>query len=311
VQKTILIVDDDTDLRVSLRKILTNNNFRVLEAADGAEALEIVESELPELVILDFGIPTVPGETVCVKIKENHPEIIVIALTKKIQSSDVIHGLQIGADDYISKPFMAEELIARIDTRIKNPTKKNNPAEESADPKTKTSEKSEERKLIFRESTTLILIRLFTAELLFGLAIILSSSFFSLLRNSFGTSNTFVLDFSILLIIFLVNIAVVVYILLRWESEYVELTSDSLIKHKGILNKTEQKYACNFVEAITLNQSLMGILFNYGTIELYDPALKEQIYLTNIANPKRYREIIEQRVSKDQNRSMPFIAKKD
>src|SRR3989344_4175585 len=117
MQKTILVVEDDDELRGFLKKVLAANNFKVVEAADGAQALETVEKYLPNLVLLDFGLPKVPGETVCVKIKKDHPEIIVIALTEKNQSADVVHGLQIGADDYISKPFVAEELIARIDTR--------------------------------------------------------------------------------------------------------------------------------------------------------------------------------------------------
>ena len=120
MQKTILIVEDNDDLRVSLRKILASNNFRVLEASDGAEALEIVEQDRPNLVVLDLKIPKISGETVCVRIKEAHPEIIVIVVTAKTLSSDVVRGLHIGADDYMTKPFVPEELIARIDTRLKS-----------------------------------------------------------------------------------------------------------------------------------------------------------------------------------------------
>lgn len=306
MKKTILIVEDDADLRVFLRKILAANNFRVLEAADGAEALEKVENELPELVILDFGLPLVPGETVCVKIKENHPEIIVIAVTEKKLSSDVVRGLQIGADDYISKPFVAEELIARIDARLKNVKSEDAPV------KTKSQDlKSNEPRLVFRESVVLIAIRLIMVELLFGLTIVLSTSLFSLLGTLLQTSNTFALNSIILVTIFISNIVFVVFIILKWGSEFIELTQDSLIKHKGILNKTEEKYACNFVETITIEQSMLGIMFNYGTIELYDPALKERIYLVNIASPKKYREIIEKRVSKGRDRPIPFVAQQE
>src|SRR5574342_1039121 len=101
MQKTIRIVEDDADLRGGLYKILTAHGFNVLEAADGAEALERVEKEKPDLVLLDFGLPVVSGETVCVKIKEDFPEIAVIALTEKSSKAQVVHGLQIGADDYI------------------------------------------------------------------------------------------------------------------------------------------------------------------------------------------------------------------
>lgn len=304
MQKTILIVEDDADLRAFLHKILTANNFRVLEAANGAEALEKVEEELPDLVILDFVLPIVSGETVCVKIKENHPEIIVIVVTEKVLSSDVVRGLQIGADDYISKPFVAEELIARIDTRLKGIKKEDSPSKKGAD-------LTKEAKLTFRESITLITIRLIITELIFGLAIILLSSSFSFLRTFLERPNTFVLDMTVLLVMLVVNIIIVVFILLKWQSEYVELTDNSLIKHTGIFNKKEQKYACNFVEAITLEQSILGIIFDYGTIELYDPALKERIYLINIATPKKYREIIEKRVSKDRDRPMPFVTQQE
>ncbi len=304
MQKKILIVEDDAELRIFLRKILNANNFRVLEASDGAEALDKVEKELPDLVLLDFGLPVVPGETVCVKIKENHPEIIVIAVTQKKLSSDVVHGLQIGADDYISKPFVPEELIARIDARLKSVKEKDPPATKETD------QKSDEPRLIFRESIALIGLRLIITELIFGLAVIFSTSFFSLLGTLLQTPNTFALDITFLLVIFMINIIVVIFIMLKWETEFAELTGDSLIKHKGIFNKTEQKYACNFVEAITLEQSILGVILDYGTIELYDPALKERIYLINIAKPKKYREIIEKRVSQGRNRPMPFVVPK-
>lgn len=301
MQKTILIVEDDADLRISLRKILTANNFKVLEASDGAEALERVEKEHPDLVLLDFVLPVVSGETVCVKIKENHPEIVVIAVTEKALSSDVIHGLQVGADDYVSKPFVAEELVARIDARLRN-KRENNSGELKSD-----SLKQEEYKLILRESIALIVLRLAAAELFFGVVFVLLSVWFSFAGTHFQIADTVGLSFLMMLIVLIVNIVVVLFIILKWTSEYSELTHGSLIRHSGILFKKEQKYACNFVEIITFEQSMLGLIFNYGTIELYDPAIKERIYLINISSPKKYREIIEKRVSKEKNQPMPFI----
>lgn len=302
MQKTILIVEDDVDLRTSLRKILIANNFKVLEASDGAEALERVEKELPDLVILDFGLPVVSGETVCVRIKENHPEIVVIAVTEKKFSKDVVHGLQIGADDYISKPFVAEELVARIDVRLKSKNNKNSPEDSLEDTG------KEEYKLIFRESTVLIVLRLLAAELLFTLVLILSSSVFSLLGRYIEIFNNLSLNLVVLLVLLMANIIIVLFIVLKWQSEYAELARGSLTKHQGILSKSEQKYACNFVEIITIKQSVLGMIFDYGTIELYDPAIKEQIYLVNIATPKKYKELIGERFSKDRNQGIPFIA---
>src|SRR3989344_4296715 len=97
-------------------------------------------------------------------------------------------------------------------------------------------------------------------------------------------------------------------IALKWVSEYTEISKDGVVKHNGILHKKEQKYACNFIEGATLNQSFLGLLFNYGTIELYDPALKEQVYLLNIANPKKNSDKIQKIVAQKVNKPIPFVA---
>ncbi len=305
MQKTILVVDDDDELRGFLKKVLAANNFTVIEASDGAQALEAVEKYLPDLVLLDFGLPKVPGETVCVKIKKDHPNIIVIALTKKTQSSDVVQGLQIGADDYISKPFVAEELIARIDARFKTTTngQVQPGAEESG------VEEAELGKIILRESVVLIIIRLILTEALFGFSLLLFSILYSYINSYLNSTNLSILYFIVLAGAFLINVGMVSLIALKWTSEYTEISKEGVVKHSGILHKKEQKYACNFVEGATLNQSFLGLLFNYGTIELYDPALKEQVYLLNIANPKKNSEKIQKIVSKKANKSIPFVAR--
>lgn len=300
VQKTILIVEDDVDIRNFLRKTLTANNFKVAEAADGAEALEAVEKYLPDLVLLDFGLPKVTGETVCVKVKKNHPEIFVIALTEKASSLDVVHGLQIGADDYISKPFVAEEVVARIDTKFKKVVNEQTEPKEKSEPETE--------KIILRESTVLIIIRLIFTEAIFGLALFLLSILFSYMSPYLNITYPSGLYFIVLAGGLLINIGIVISITLKWNSEYTEVSKEGVIKHSGILQRKEQTYACNFVEGAKLEQSFLGLLFNYGTIELYDPALKEQVYLLNIANPKRYSEKIKNIVSKEKNKPMPFIA---
>ncbi len=301
MQKTILVVEDDDTLRNFLKKVLAANNYKVAEAADGAEALEAVEKYFPDLVLLDFGLPKVTGETVCVKVKKDHPEIIVIALTEKTRSSDIVHGLQIGADDYISKPFVAEEVVARIDARFK--TAVNGQSE----PKVK-EEKPEIEKIILRESIVLIVIRLIFTEAIFGFALFLLSILFSYISPYLNITYPSGLYFIVLAGGFLINIGIVISITLKWNSEYTEVSKEGVIKHSGILQRKEQTYACNFVEGAKLEQSLLGLLFNYGTIELYDPALKEQVYLLNIANPKRYSEKIKNIVSKEENKPMPFIA---
>ncbi|HZJ18720.1 MAG TPA: response regulator [Patescibacteria group bacterium] len=310
MQKTILVVDDDDELRGFLKKLLAANNFTVIEASDGAQALEAVEKYLPDLVLLDFGLPKVPGETVCVKIKKDHPNIIVIALTKKTQSSDVVQGLQIGADDYINKPFVAEELIARIDARFKTTTNGQvQPGAEESGIEESGAEESELGKLIFRESVVLIIIRLILTEALFGFSFLLFSILYSYINSYLNGTDLSTLYFIVLAGAFLINVGMVSLIALKWTSEYTEISKEGVVKHSGILHKKEQKYACNFVEGVKLNQSFLGLLFNYGTVELYDPALKEQVYLLNIANPKKNSEKIQKILSKKTNKPMPFLAK--
>ncbi len=301
MQKTILVVDDNNDLRISLRKILVANNFRVLEASDGAEALNIVEQDHPDLVVLDFKIPKVSGETVCVKIKESHPEIAVIVVTVKSFSSDVVHGLQIGADDYVSKPFVPEELIARIDTRLK--TAKNlDVSSKAINP--------ELNKITLRENMALIAIRLITAEIIFVVSFALVVGLISFLGTYLGITGIFSLYFIAFIILLVLNAIIISFIIARWHAEYVEVTKDGIIKYSGIVfSKKKEKYECNFVETITFEQSFFGKLFNYGTIELYDPALKEKIYLLNVPNPKKNSELVEKILPKKTNQPIPFVVK--
>ncbi|HLC87738.1 MAG TPA: response regulator transcription factor [Patescibacteria group bacterium] len=307
MQKAILVVEDNDELRSFLKKLLAANNFRVAEAADGAEALEAVEKYMPDLVLLDFGLPKVSGETVCVKIKKDHPEIIVIALTEKAQTLDVVHGLQIGADDYMGKPFDADELIARIDTRFKSVTN----GKEATPEEPRAKEKRESEKIILRESFTLIIIRFIVTEIIFGFSLFLISIIFYYLSTYLNPTYLSATYLIILAIWFLINIGTVILISLKWNSEYTEVSGEGIVKHSGILHRKEQKYACNFIEGVKVEQSFLGLLFNYGTIELYDPALKEQVYLLNITNPKSTNKTIQRIVSKEKDKPMPFVAQED
>ncbi|MBI2028577.1 MAG: response regulator [Candidatus Levybacteria bacterium] len=300
MKKCILIVEDNDDIRVSLRKILVDNNFKVLEASDGAEALSIVEQGHPDLVVLDFVIPKVSGETVCVKIKETHPEIAVIALTGKSLSSDVVRGLQIGADDYMTKPFAPEELIARIDTRLKA-AKELEVSSKAINP--------ELNKITLRESTALIAIRIIVSEIIFVVSFALIVGLISLLGSYIGITGAFSLYLVALVMLLVFNIVIIFFIVARWHFEYTEVSKEGVVRHSGIIfSKKKEKYECNFVEAISFEQSFFGKLFNYGTIELYDPALKEKIYLLNVSNPKKYTELVEKILPKKTNHPMPFIA---
>ena len=308
MKKTILIVEDNDDIRNFLKKVLAANNFNVTEAADGAEALEAIEKYFPDLVLLDFGLPKVSGETVCVKIKKDHPEIIVIALTEKAQSSDVVHGLQIGADDYIGKPFVAEEVVARIDARFKAAVNEHTNSDEKSPHSATIKGGKKIEKLIFRESIVIIIIRIIFTEGIFGLSFFLLNILFFYLNAYLDSTYLSNVYFILLIGGLLINIGIVVLIASKWNSEYTEVSQEGIIKHNGILNRKEQAYACNFVEGAKLDQSFLGVLFNYGTIELYDPAQKEQVYLSNISSPKKYSKIIQSIVAKEKNEPMPFVA---
>lgn len=117
--KKILLVEDEKDIRDSLKKSLTENNYLVETAEDGAAALMMVDKISPDMVILDLGLPKISGESVLQEIKKNYPNMPVIILSAKSTTSDIVSGLNLGADNYIAKPFMIEELLARIKAQFK------------------------------------------------------------------------------------------------------------------------------------------------------------------------------------------------
>jgi diguanylate cyclase (GGDEF)-like protein len=112
----ILIVDDDPDIRDVLKLTLSEENYEILEAADGEEALKVIHGIQPDLILLDYKIPKVDGREVCRRIKKDlllrHLPIIMV--TGKGDISDKVDGIDAGADDYVVKPFEPKELLARI-----------------------------------------------------------------------------------------------------------------------------------------------------------------------------------------------------
>jgi DNA-binding response OmpR family regulator len=120
VTPQLLIVEDDTDLRDSLTTLLGNEGYVVRGVQDGMQALKLIEQTEPDLVLLDLGLPTLKGEMVCKEIKKNYPEIAVIILTGRDSTSDIVEGLNLGADDYLTKPFDYDELVARIKARLRS-----------------------------------------------------------------------------------------------------------------------------------------------------------------------------------------------
>ncbi len=115
----ILIVEDDNGLQKYLKELLLNNEYSPQIADDGITALNSITKVPPDLVVLDLGLPNMSGEAVCMEIRKKFPHLPVIILTAKDSISDVISGLNLGADDYITKPFVADELLARIKARLR------------------------------------------------------------------------------------------------------------------------------------------------------------------------------------------------
>lgn len=116
----ILIAEDDQALQEYLKDLLSEAEFSTYAASDGAEALSIMKKAEPSLVVLDLGLPKINGETVCLEIKKKYPNVPVIILTAKNDTADVIRGLNLGADDYLAKPFDGNELVARIKARLRD-----------------------------------------------------------------------------------------------------------------------------------------------------------------------------------------------
>ena len=112
-QKTILIVDDEQPIREILVYNLKKEGYNTIEASDGITALNIALEQHPDLILLDIMLPKMDGLSVCKRIKNSY-NVPILMLTAKDSEIDKILGLELGADDYITKPFSVRELIARV-----------------------------------------------------------------------------------------------------------------------------------------------------------------------------------------------------
>lgn len=110
---TILVVEDEVDICNLIRNELQTEGHRVVQAFDGLSALPLVEQHHPQLIILDWMLPGLDGLSVCRRVRQNHL-MPIIMLTARTEEVDRILGLEVGADDYISKPFSIRELLARV-----------------------------------------------------------------------------------------------------------------------------------------------------------------------------------------------------
>ena len=114
----LLIVDDEQDMRTLIRSFLVAEGYQVLEASNGAEALMLLEKNVPDLILADVMMPFMDGYALIEEVRKTR-DVPVIVLSAKGEEWDKVKGLKLGADDYIAKPFHSAELIARIETVLR------------------------------------------------------------------------------------------------------------------------------------------------------------------------------------------------
>jgi DNA-binding response OmpR family regulator len=127
--ETILVVDDEPKILKTVRAYLENAGFRVATAEDGQRALTVFRHERPALVILDLGLPAIDGLDVARALRRES-DVPIIMLTARVDEADKLVGLEMGADDYVTKPFSPRELVARVRAVLR----RMDPAREAAPP---------------------------------------------------------------------------------------------------------------------------------------------------------------------------------
>jgi len=128
MQQTVLVIDDEGDVVNLLRYNLNRAGFKVLIARDGEEGLESARKNLPDVIVLDLMMPKMTGEEVCRALRDDDAtrHLAIVMLTAKIESDERIAGLELGADDYVVKPFSPRELVLRVEAllrRIQTPNR--------------------------------------------------------------------------------------------------------------------------------------------------------------------------------------------
>jgi DNA-binding response OmpR family regulator len=121
-KRKVLLIEDDVDMSEAVRLRLESNGYEVVVAHDGLEGFDMARTQKPDLIILDVMLPKMDGFTVCrmLKYDESYKNIPVIMFTARVQKTDIQHGTEVGANAYVTKPFKAEELLAQINTLIKD-----------------------------------------------------------------------------------------------------------------------------------------------------------------------------------------------
>lgn len=130
--KKVLIVDDEKAIVDILKFNLKREGYETIEAYDGLDGLNLATSEKPDLILLDVMLPSMPGFDVCKKIREKS-NVPIIMLTARTDEIDKVLGLELGADDYITKPFGIREVMARVKANLRRNTMENTESTESGD----------------------------------------------------------------------------------------------------------------------------------------------------------------------------------
>jgi DNA-binding response OmpR family regulator len=117
--RRILIVEDEAVIRKAIRMACEKEGYEVVEAENGTEGLHLSESSRPDLILLDLMLPDISGFDVCREVRKTGSGVPIIILSAKTEEIDIVVGLEIGADDYITKPFRARELLARIAAHLR------------------------------------------------------------------------------------------------------------------------------------------------------------------------------------------------
>ncbi len=120
LMKRLLIVDDEMDIAKSIQYVLKQEGFLTILAHDGNEAMNIYEREKPDLIILDVMMPGLDGYEVCRKIRLADPKTPILMLTARTSEIDTVVGLELGANDYMSKPVRLRELVARVKAQLRD-----------------------------------------------------------------------------------------------------------------------------------------------------------------------------------------------
>ena len=110
----ILVVEDDAAILRGLKDNLAAESYEVLTAADGVEGLRLSQEKKPDLIVLDLMLPKLSGYEICRKLREQRSRVPILMLTARGDEADRVLGLDIGADDYVTKPFSVRELLARV-----------------------------------------------------------------------------------------------------------------------------------------------------------------------------------------------------